>query len=165
MMEGNISISFSHEKKLSMGSVLGIEEQTPDSNTSTFVNHGHSLPLKDTLVWTTMLSAFGKNGQAMFDVGQILCLMRSLTWKYCQLVVMEWLLLALDFIEQISLKPSFSVWSTTLYCCRLYGNVELAQIAANKLLELNPENENNCVVLSNMYANMTGIRTRGLGRG
>ncbi|KAK9106648.1 hypothetical protein Syun_022659 [Stephania yunnanensis] len=64
-----------------------------------------------------------------------------------------YLLDALEFIKQMPFKPSISVWTSFLSSCRIYGNnVELAQFAADQLLELNPENQTDIIVLSNIYA-------------
>ncbi|KAJ8626188.1 hypothetical protein MRB53_019495 [Persea americana] len=56
------------------------------------------------------------------------------------------------FIEQMKLEPCIGVWSSLLNSCRMYGNVKLAELAARKLLELDPENHSNYVILSNVYA-------------
>ncbi|CAN6465497.1 unnamed protein product [Victoria cruziana] len=49
-------------------------------------------------------------------------------------------------------KPDAAVWGAILSACRVYSNTELAEIAAKRLFELEPENTGNYVLLSNIYA-------------
>ncbi|KAF9587082.1 hypothetical protein IFM89_039690 [Coptis chinensis] len=63
-----------------------------------------------------------------------------------------YLLEAFGFIKQMPLKPGIRVWSTYLGFCRMHGNIELAQIAADQLLELDSKNLSQFVSLSNIYA-------------
>ncbi|OVA10345.1 Pentatricopeptide repeat [Macleaya cordata] len=154
------------------------------------------MPTKDTLLWTTMISALGKNGQfeevlMMFekmlelkiktDGVTYLAVLSACShggmvergWKYFRLMTEDNLISAgsehyscmvdllcrsgnlldaLEFIKEMPLKPSISVWGTFVNSCRLYRNIELAEFAAEKLLELDPANSSNFVVLSNAYA-------------
>ncbi|XP_038694889.1 putative pentatricopeptide repeat-containing protein At5g09950 [Tripterygium wilfordii] len=59
-----------------------------------------------------------------------------------------------SFIHTIPMKPNVLVWRTVLgACCRSNGrNTELGKRAAEMLLEMEPENAVNYVLLSNMYA-------------
>eukprot|EP01018_Ginkgo_biloba_P039605 Gb_08794 [translate_table: standard] len=59
---------------------------------------------------------------------------------------------AVDFIEQMPLEPSASVWGSLFDACRVRGNIELGQSVAERLLELEPENADCYVLLSNVYA-------------
>ncbi|XP_072963201.1 pentatricopeptide repeat-containing protein At5g66520-like [Typha angustifolia] len=59
---------------------------------------------------------------------------------------------AMEMIDQMELEPGPSVWGALLSACRTHRNLEIAEIAANKLFILEPENSGNYVVLSNMYA-------------
>lgn len=56
-------------------------------------------------------------------------------------------------IEQMPTKPSPIVWVAYLSGCRLHGKVDLAEHAADKLLELDSENDGSYTLLSNIYAN------------
>ncbi|KAJ4967409.1 hypothetical protein NE237_019258 [Protea cynaroides] len=47
---------------------------------------------------------------------------------------------------------SVSVWGALLSACNEYGNVELGKLAAQRALELDPENVGIYILLSNMYA-------------
>ncbi|KAF8394345.1 hypothetical protein HHK36_020553 [Tetracentron sinense] len=49
-------------------------------------------------------------------------------------------------------KPHAGVWGALLSACRIYNNVEIGETAARHLLELEPENAGNYVLLSNIYA-------------
>ncbi|XP_026449930.1 pentatricopeptide repeat-containing protein At2g13600-like [Papaver somniferum] len=155
-----------------------------------------AMPTKDTLLWTTMISAYGRNGQveevlAMFekmlelkinpDGITYLAVLSSCShggmvekgWKYFRLMTEDnlvsagpehyscmvdllcrsgLLLEALEFIKDIPSRPSISVWCSFLSSCKLYGDIELAQFASDKILELNPQNTSSFVVLSNMHA-------------
>ncbi|XP_058109298.1 pentatricopeptide repeat-containing protein At2g13600-like [Magnolia sinica] len=57
-----------------------------------------------------------------------------------------------NFIIQMPLQPTASLWGALLSSCRTHRNVEMAEYAAGHLLELQPENPGNYVILSNIYA-------------
>lgn len=59
-----------------------------------------------------------------------------------------------DFIKKMPMKPTVLVWRTVLgACCRANGrNIELGRMAGEMLLELEPQNAVNYVLLANMYA-------------
>lgn len=59
---------------------------------------------------------------------------------------------AKDVIEKMPMKPSASIWGSMLSACKAHGDAQLAEIALNKLLELEPEKEGGYVLLSNIYA-------------
>ncbi|EPS66947.1 hypothetical protein M569_07825, partial [Genlisea aurea] len=59
---------------------------------------------------------------------------------------------AVDLIRDMPMEPNAVVWVALLSGCRLHGNVELAEHAARKLLELNFENDGLYTLLSNIYA-------------
>eukprot|EP01018_Ginkgo_biloba_P030322 Gb_23083 [translate_table: standard] len=59
---------------------------------------------------------------------------------------------AQDFIMKMPLQPHAGVWGALLGACRIYHNIELAEHVAEHLLELEPENAGNYVLLSNIYA-------------
>jgi len=60
---------------------------------------------------------------------------------------------ALSVAENIPMRPSGSTWGSLLNSCRLYGNVALAEIVAERLFEIEPNNLGNYVMLSKIYAN------------
>lgn len=59
-----------------------------------------------------------------------------------------------DFINKMPVNPNVLIWRTVLgACCRVNGRkTELGKRAAKMLLELEPQNAVNYVLLSNMYA-------------
>ncbi|GLJ20600.1 hypothetical protein SUGI_0375140 [Cryptomeria japonica] len=57
-----------------------------------------------------------------------------------------------DFIQKMPLKPNSLVWSSLLGGCRIHGNIKLGEHAAEKILELKPEDASAYVLLSNIYA-------------
>lgn len=59
---------------------------------------------------------------------------------------------AYDLIKRMPMKPDSVIWGALLGACSFYKNVELAEIAANSLFELEPWSPGNYVILSNIYA-------------
>ncbi|XP_010424778.1 PREDICTED: pentatricopeptide repeat-containing protein At5g04780 [Camelina sativa] len=59
---------------------------------------------------------------------------------------------AYELIKSIPFDPTASILGSLLASCRVYKNLELAEVAAKKLFELEPENAGNHVLLSNIYA-------------
>ncbi|KAF7827539.1 pentatricopeptide repeat-containing protein [Senna tora] len=60
---------------------------------------------------------------------------------------------AMKLIESMPMEPTPVVWVALLSSCRIHSNVELGEYAANKLLELESENDGSYTLLSNIYAN------------
>ncbi|KAL0708990.1 hypothetical protein Bca4012_015968 [Brassica carinata] len=59
---------------------------------------------------------------------------------------------AFELIKSIPFDPTASIWGSLLASCRVYKNLELAEVAAKELFSLEPENAGNHVLLSNIYA-------------
>ncbi|XP_057950509.1 pentatricopeptide repeat-containing protein At2g22410, mitochondrial-like [Malania oleifera] len=59
---------------------------------------------------------------------------------------------AYEFIKKLPVVPDVVVWRMLLSACKLHGNVALAEIVTNELLQLDPSNSGNYVLLSNAYA-------------
>lgn len=59
---------------------------------------------------------------------------------------------AYKFICDMGVQPNAVIWSTLLSACRAHADVELAKLAASKLLVLEPDNSSIYVLLSNIYA-------------
>eukprot|EP01018_Ginkgo_biloba_P002730 Gb_33133 [translate_table: standard] len=57
-----------------------------------------------------------------------------------------------DFINRMPIKPDATVWRCLLGSCRTHNNIELGQCVAERLFELEPENDANYVLLSNIYS-------------
>ncbi|CAM0957699.1 unnamed protein product [Alopecurus aequalis] len=154
-------------------------------------------PSLDSVLWTTMISAYGKSGRAqdavsMFDRMAHLGIKRDGVtylavlsacshgglvregWRYfkflfdgqssvklqpehygcmadliCRRGCLED---ALEFIESMPFDSSVAAWSALLNSCRIYRDAKLGQLAASRLLELDPDNHSNWVALSSMHA-------------
>ncbi|ONK78948.1 uncharacterized protein A4U43_C01F1320 [Asparagus officinalis] len=59
---------------------------------------------------------------------------------------------AYKFIRDMPIVPDDCIWSALLSSCRIHGNIELAEIAAKNLIELEPRHSGYWVLLSNTYA-------------
>lgn len=59
---------------------------------------------------------------------------------------------AYSLIKTMPFDPDACVWGALLSSCRVYKNLQLGEIAAKKLFELEPRNPGNYVLLSNIYA-------------
>ncbi|CAN6213789.1 unnamed protein product [Urochloa humidicola] len=59
---------------------------------------------------------------------------------------------AYGIIKEMNVKPDAAMWGALLSACRIHKNVELAEIAANRLFELDASNPGYYVLLSNIYA-------------
>lgn len=61
---------------------------------------------------------------------------------------------AYDIItNQMDIEPGPTVWGALLYACYLHGNVDVGEIAAASLFELESDNEHNFEILMNIYRN------------
>lgn len=61
---------------------------------------------------------------------------------------------AVEFINRMPCDPGCSVWEALLASCRRYGAVELAKLAATKIVERRAEDASPCVTLSSIHASM-----------
>lgn len=59
---------------------------------------------------------------------------------------------AYDLIMKMTLIPDAAIWGALLNSCKIHCNIELGEIALERLIELEPEEAGNYVILSNMYA-------------
>ncbi|RRT53142.1 hypothetical protein B296_00030474 [Ensete ventricosum] len=59
---------------------------------------------------------------------------------------------AVELIDGMPFPPDASIWGSLLCACRIHGDVEMAVKATERLLELEPEDTGNYVMLSNIYA-------------
>ncbi|KAF5447795.1 hypothetical protein F2P56_033317 [Juglans regia] len=59
---------------------------------------------------------------------------------------------AREFIESMPIKPDASVWRALLSACRVNSDIKLAENIFEKLIELEPMNPGNYILLSNIYA-------------
>ncbi|XP_030944636.1 pentatricopeptide repeat-containing protein At1g62260, mitochondrial [Quercus lobata] len=61
---------------------------------------------------------------------------------------------AMDLINSMPCEPDTAVWGALLGACRVHHNVELARVAAEALMRLEPESSAPYVLLYNMYADV-----------
>lgn len=61
---------------------------------------------------------------------------------------------AMDLINGMPIEPDKAVWGALLGACRVHNNVHLAHVAAEALINLEPESSAPYVLLYNMYANL-----------
>ncbi|GMI99714.1 hypothetical protein like AT5G13230 [Hibiscus trionum] len=127
----------------------------------------------NTLTFVGVLSACSNSG--LLDQGQ--AYFSSMSQEYgvepCieHYSCMVWLLgrsghldKALKLIEEIPFKPSVMVWRALLGACVIHNNVELGRMSAQRILEMEPQDDATHVLLSNIYAtarkwdNVTAIR-------
>jgi len=59
---------------------------------------------------------------------------------------------ASEFINKMSIQPDATLWGCLLGACRVHNNIELAEYAAEHLIDLDPSNASPYVLLSNTYA-------------
>ncbi|CAA0842815.1 Putative pentatricopeptide repeat-containing protein - mitochondrial [Striga hermonthica] len=59
---------------------------------------------------------------------------------------------ALRFVKEMPFEPNAAIWSSLLGACKAHRNVSIGKIAGEQLLEMEPENSSNYVILCNLYA-------------
>ncbi|KAK9137645.1 hypothetical protein Sjap_008239 [Stephania japonica] len=59
---------------------------------------------------------------------------------------------AYEVIKNMPMEPHSVVWGSFLSACRAHRNVELAEVAASWLFEIEPDNSGNYILLSTIYA-------------
>ncbi|KAG2609063.1 pentatricopeptide repeat-containing protein At5g08510-like [Panicum virgatum] len=57
-----------------------------------------------------------------------------------------------NLISSMPVEPDAIIWGALLGACSFHGNIELAEIAVEKLMHLEPQNTANLLILSNIYA-------------
>ncbi|KAG9131771.1 hypothetical protein Leryth_009499 [Lithospermum erythrorhizon] len=61
---------------------------------------------------------------------------------------------ALQLIRSMPMKPDSAIWGSLLSCCRTFRNLDVAVVAMEHLVELEPEDTGNFVLLANLYADL-----------
>ncbi|KZV47527.1 hypothetical protein F511_14599 [Dorcoceras hygrometricum] len=59
---------------------------------------------------------------------------------------------AYEFIKKMPIQPNSAVWGAVLGGCKVHKNIEMAEVAIEHLLELDPYNDGYYVVLANIFA-------------
>lgn len=61
---------------------------------------------------------------------------------------------ALEVIKNMPMKPDSAIWGSLLSSCRKHRNLEIAVTAMEHLLELEPDDTGNFILLANIYADL-----------
>lgn len=61
---------------------------------------------------------------------------------------------AVDFVSKMPIKADAVIWTALLGACKIYKNVEVAELALERLIEIEPKNPSNYVMLSNIYGDL-----------
>lgn len=61
---------------------------------------------------------------------------------------------AFEFVKQMPFEPTAAIWGSLLGACRVHSNVDIGELVAKWLIEIEPENSGNYVILSNLYASV-----------
>ncbi|XP_077227843.1 tetratricopeptide repeat (TPR)-like superfamily protein [Tasmannia lanceolata] len=59
---------------------------------------------------------------------------------------------ALKFIERMPIEPDFVIWGALFCACSSHKNIQMAEFASERLLQLEPKHPGSYVFLSNIYA-------------
>lgn len=59
---------------------------------------------------------------------------------------------ALDVMNDMPFEADAVIWRALLSACKIHGNVEIAELALEKILLLEPDDSSACILLSNIYA-------------
>ncbi|CAL5207724.1 unnamed protein product [Lathyrus oleraceus] len=59
---------------------------------------------------------------------------------------------AFEFIKSIPFEPTAAIWGSLLGASRVHSNVDIGELVGHRLLEIEPGNAGNYVILSNLYA-------------
>lgn len=59
---------------------------------------------------------------------------------------------AYSLMNEMPFEPDACVWGALLSSCRVHHNMQLGEVAANRLFALEPKNPGNYILLSNIYA-------------
>ncbi|CAL9225392.1 unnamed protein product [Arabidopsis halleri] len=59
---------------------------------------------------------------------------------------------ALEVIESMPMAPNVVIWGSLMSACRVHGELELGELAAKRILKLEPDHDGALVLMSNIYA-------------
>ncbi|XP_021745830.1 LOW QUALITY PROTEIN: putative pentatricopeptide repeat-containing protein At5g13230, mitochondrial [Chenopodium quinoa] len=61
---------------------------------------------------------------------------------------------AMELIREVPFEPSIMIWRAVLGACVIHKNVELGKVAAEHVLEMDPQDQTAYVLLSNIFASL-----------
>ncbi|KAF3438936.1 hypothetical protein FNV43_RR17211 [Rhamnella rubrinervis] len=121
----------------------------------------HSGLSPDSMTFTSVLSACSHSGlvneglEVFFSMRRDYSLTSSMEHYACivdMLARAGRLEDAVSFIQRMPLEADKSIWGTLLAACRCHQNVDVAKLAAQRLVLLEPELAGHYVTLSNIFA-------------
>ncbi|KAF2307824.1 hypothetical protein GH714_032118 [Hevea brasiliensis] len=59
---------------------------------------------------------------------------------------------AFEFIKGMPFEPTAAIWGSLLGACRVHSNIDIGTFVGQRLVQIEPENAGNYVILSNLYA-------------
>ncbi|WCJ33930.1 Pentatricopeptide repeat (PPR) superfamily protein [Euphorbia peplus] len=59
---------------------------------------------------------------------------------------------AFEFIKKMPSEPTAAIWGSLLGACRVHSKIEIGTFVGQQLLQIEPENAGNYVILSHLYA-------------
>lgn len=59
---------------------------------------------------------------------------------------------AFELIRKMPFEPTSAIWGSLLGACKVHTDVRIGEVVAQKLIQIEPENAGNYVILSNLYA-------------
>lgn len=63
---------------------------------------------------------------------------------------------AYNFVEKMPIAPNSAIWRTLLVSCKRNKMLQKGEVAAEQLLQLEPLNAENYILISSMYADQIG---------
>ncbi|KAK8610989.1 hypothetical protein V6N13_131054 [Hibiscus sabdariffa] len=126
--------------------------------------HFNMMPVKNVVTWNEMIHGYAQNG-----IGDLFVSMKTLLHQSEHGVdpaldqytcIIDCLGRAGHFqdvellMEKMPYKDDPVVWEVVLSCCRVHGNVSLAERAAVELFRLDPESFTPYVLLANIYSSL-----------
>ncbi|KAE8677409.1 Pentatricopeptide repeat-containing protein [Hibiscus syriacus] len=126
---------------------------------------------KDVVSWNAMISGYAQHGAACNHAGMV-----DVGIRYFDSMVKDYgveprpnhyscmvdllgragkLREAVDLIKKMPFKPHSTIFGTLLGACRIHKNLEIAEFAAQNLLNLDPKSAAGYVQLANVYAAMS----------
>uniref|UniRef100_A0ACD5VFK5 Uncharacterized protein n=1 Tax=Avena sativa TaxID=4498 RepID=A0ACD5VFK5_AVESA len=113
------------------------------------------LPERSDVSWNALLNEYARHG----DYRRVMQVLDKLAEsgdeisKYTLPTVLK-CSEAESLINLMPLTPDSSIWRTILGACRIHGNIEIAERAAERLCELEPHDVSSSILLSNIYADL-----------
>ncbi|KAE8684258.1 Pentatricopeptide repeat-containing protein [Hibiscus syriacus] len=156
---------------VSVGNAL-VDFYSKCGNLETALQIFKDMPCKNVVSWNTMISGTAFNGreelgvelfEEMMNNGQEFFALMSKKYDIdprlehygCMVDLLSrrgCMRMAYDLIRSMHILPNAALWGSLLSACRTYGELELAELAVKELIDLEPWNSGNYVLLSNIYA-------------